>query len=86
MEYHWEWVSADQVVLYEEGHTFSGALSPVGVAATINKVGPYSGSNGAAFRATGPLLAEAQDFASFEEAMAAVEEIVWDSSGSIEGR
>jgi hypothetical protein len=84
VKYHWEWVSGNQTVLYEEGSTFTGALSSVGIAAAINKSGPYAGSTVATYKVTEPIVAEVHDFASLEEAMTAVQEIVQRAGDTIE--
>lgn len=84
--YHWEWLSADQVALYEEGYTWTGVLTPAGIAAAVNKMGPFLGVPKVTYQAAGPLVDPPQTFDSFEEAMQAVETIVRDRGGSIQDR
>jgi hypothetical protein len=53
------------------------------IAAAINESGPFAGFPNPKFLVTGPLVDEALEFTSVEEATAAVEEIVVDSGGTI---
>ena len=86
MRYHWEFISDGQTALYEEGKTFNGTLPSAGVVAAINRLGPYLGRPEPSFKVTGSLVQEALDFATLEEAMLAVEGIVAENGGTIEGR
>jgi hypothetical protein len=83
--YHWEWVSADQIVLFQEGTTWSGHLPALGATVGINKHGPYLGK-GAVWQASGGLIEQAQEFSDAESAMLAVEAIVTANGDTIEGR
>ena len=86
MTYHWEWISADQVALFENGYTWTGSMPAFGVAVAINKSGPGLGTNAALYAASGSLMPEEQHFASFEEAMKAVEAIATAKGDQIESR
>jgi hypothetical protein len=87
MKYHWEWINADQVALFEEGARWSGALDGVpGAFAEINKAGPYLGSEGPVYKVTGPGVDEWRDFGSFDEAQQYVENIVKKNGDEIGGR
>jgi len=85
MTYHWQWVSADQVVLLPKGTVWSGRNSALVVAASINKSGPHSGSGSTVFTASGPLMDAPQRFGSFEAAMKRLEVIVAANGDGIEG-
>lgn len=84
MKYHWERLSTNQLVLFEEGTTWEGRIPPHGVAAAINKLGPNFGSPKAIYRAAGKLMDDTLDFDSLAEAQEAVEAIVSDRGGTIE--
>lgn len=87
MRYHWEWINADQIVLFEEGASWSGALDGLpGAFAVINKTGPYAGTAAAVYKVTRPAVDEAKDFTSNEEAMLFVESLVREKGDVIEGR
>jgi hypothetical protein len=85
MTYHWEWVSADQIVLFQEGTTWSGSLPALGATVGVNKMGPYWGEE-AVWRASGGFIDQVQDFPDAESAMRAVEAIVTANGDTIEGR
>lgn len=83
--YHWEWVNADQIVLFVEGTTWTGSLPALGTAVGIDKLGPYLGTQ-AVWRASGQLIGQPQDFPDAETAMRAVEAIVKAGGDTVEGR
>ncbi len=84
MNYHWEYLSVDQLVLFEEGKTQTRSIPMRGVAAEIIKLGPYMGDGGVKYRADGPLVNPSQDFDTKEEAMRAVEAIVSASGHAVD--
>ena len=87
MRYHWEWINADQVVLFEEGASWSGALGGMpGAYAAINKTGPYLGTERPVYKVTGPAVDEPRDFGSFEEAMLFLDGIITENGDEVEGR
>jgi hypothetical protein len=70
MDYRWQKVSAVQVALCEVGSPNTAT-----VAAAVNKSGPYMGVP-VKYLLTGPLVDEAQDFPSLDDAIQAVEQII----------
>jgi hypothetical protein len=89
MDYHWATISADQVVLLEAGVTLGGgkpSLPMMGVAAVIDKMGPYLGTAKEIYQASGPLMPEVRDYDSLQEAKRGVEAVVRAAGGSIDGR
>ena len=76
MNYHWEWINADLLALFEQGATWTGGIPLLGTGATIHKMGPFLVPNPkVTYRASGLLVDPPQEFGSFQEAMRAVEAI-----------
>lgn len=84
MIYHWEFIGADQSVLFEEGASWKGTLPALGVAAGIAKLGPYVGDVRIRYSVSGPIVENAQDYDTFEGAMRAVEAVVRATGDTIE--
>lgn len=85
MNYHWERISANQLVLLEEGATKTRQIPMRGVAAEIIKRGPNLGNPKVTYMADGPLVDPTQDFDSREEAISGVEQIVRAAGHTIDG-
>ena len=84
MRYHWTWISQYQIGLFEDAAPWKGSLPAFGAAAAINQGGASRGAE-AVYRATGGLLDREHDYASFREAMRAVEAIVEEDGGTVLG-
>ena len=86
MNYHWETVGGDTMVLFNEGVTWNGELLLTGPV-VIQKVGPFLVPNPqVTYRVSGPLIDPPQEFGSFKEAVTAAELVVREAGHTVEGR
>ena len=85
MNYHWERLSPDHIVLFEEGAAKTRWIPMHGVAAEIIKLGSYLGSSSAKYGANGPLVDPPRDFDTEEEAISLAEGIVKAVGNTVDG-
>jgi hypothetical protein len=85
MNYHWESKSADVVVLFEEGATWTRLVPMPGMAAAIHKMGPFLGNPKVRYRTSGLIVNLPKEFDSVDEAKKAVEAIARAAGHTING-
>lgn len=86
MNYHWERINEDKIVLFQDGTSWGGELLNLPDSATvIFTVAPTRFVPRAIYKASGDMVESTQDFDSLEQAISGVENLARVRGDTIEG-